>query len=124
LEYSKCKGTTSVLNFRFGKPIYNNLLRELLVHSDFPQINLQEVACIVIFAVIVAFLIDFPAQEIGLLILDFNFSDPLLPNTKENAGDGENPSNEESSDLKSDSPEPVDSIWPSESDPEDEKSSE
>ncbi|XP_034109742.1 uncharacterized protein LOC117571596 [Drosophila albomicans] len=87
-------------------------------------INLQEIACIVLFALIVAFLIDYPAQEIGLLILDFNFSGPLLTQSKDKDGAADDASMEESTELKSDSPEPTDSIWPSESDPEDEKSSE
>ncbi|XP_034118524.1 uncharacterized protein LOC117577730 [Drosophila albomicans] len=65
-------------------------------------INLQEIAC----------------------ICYFNFSGPLLTQSKDKDGAADDASMEESTELKSDSPEPTDSIWPSESDPEDEKSSE
>ncbi|KAH8387642.1 hypothetical protein KR093_008506, partial [Drosophila rubida] len=102
--------------------LYRLLLAQLLSLAPLAlQINLQELVCIVLFALAVAFLVDFPAREIGLLILDFNFSDPLLSQSKDKDDAGDETAAEE---VKSDSPEPSDSIWPSESDPEDEKPSE
>lgn len=73
------------------------------------------------FALAVAFLIDFPAQQIGYLLLDIVFSDVLLSNSKDNAAavDSAEPAEAD----KPDSPEPIESIWSSESEPEEEKSS-
>lgn len=81
------------------------------------QINLAELLCIVCFAILVVVLVDAPAQQIGQLIIELNFSDPLLPTAKET------PSEDAAQELKSDSPEPVESIWSSDTDAEEEKSS-
>lgn len=92
----------------------------------FPQqINLWELACIVCFAILVVVLVDSPAQQIGQLIIEFNFSDPLLPAGKETPSeDADAEAVEESAQpVKPDSPEPVESIWSSDTDAEEEKSS-
>ncbi|EDW07303.2 uncharacterized protein LOC6584330 [Drosophila mojavensis] len=83
-------------------------------------LSLPELLCIVCFALTVAFLIDFPAQQIGYLLLDIIFSDVLLSNSKDNAAavDSAEPAEAD----KPDSPEPIESIWSSESEPEEEKS--
>lgn len=96
----------------------------------FPQqVNLWELACIVCFAILVVFLVDSPAQQIGQLIIELNFSDPLLPTAKETPsedadGNADAVAVEESAQpVKPDSPEPVESIWSSDTDAEEEKSS-
>lgn len=71
---------------------------------------------------LVVLLVDSPAQQIGQLIIELNFSDPLLPTAK--ATPAEDAAVDESTQqLKSDSPEPVESIWSSDTDAEEEKSS-
>lgn len=85
-----------------------------------PQISLQELACIVCFALVVAFLVDFPAQQIGYILLDIIFSDVLLSSSKESTT--VEPSEATPSEKSPDSPEPIESIWSSESEPEEEKS--
>ncbi|XP_030563114.1 uncharacterized protein LOC115764315 [Drosophila novamexicana] len=83
-------------------------------------ISLQELACIVCFALVVAFLIDFPAQQIGYILLDIIFSDVLLSSSK--VSTTVEPSEATPSEKSPDSPEPIESIWSSESEPEEEKS--
>lgn len=88
----------------------------------FLQINLAELLCIVCFAILVVVLVDAPAQQIGQLIIELNFSDPLLPTAKETPSE-DAALDENTQELKSDSPEPVESIWSSDTDAEEEKSS-
>ncbi|XP_023169417.2 uncharacterized protein LOC111598411 [Drosophila hydei] len=84
-------------------------------------LSLQELLCIVCFALVVAFLIDFPAQQIGYLLLDIIFSDVLLASSKDSSAAVDAAEAAEAD--KPDSPEPIESIWSSESEPEEEKSS-
>ncbi|XP_032593883.1 nose resistant to fluoxetine protein 6 isoform X2 [Drosophila grimshawi] len=86
-------------------------------------VNLKELVFIVGFAIIVCFLIDFPAQHIGYLLMDVVFSEPLLAavNVKENTSDA--PDEATTAEKSPDSPEPIESIWSSESEPDEEKSS-
>lgn len=87
------------------------------------QINLWELACIVCFAILVVVLVDSPAQQIGQLIIELNFSDPLLPTAKETTSEDAEAVEESAQPVKPDSPEPVESIWSSDTDAEEEKSS-
>lgn len=87
------------------------------------QINLAELLYIVCFAILVVVLVDAPAQQIGQLIIELNFSDPLLPTAKETPASEDAALDENTQELKSDSPEPVESIWSSDTDAEEEKSS-
>ncbi|KAH8397870.1 hypothetical protein KR222_004404 [Zaprionus bogoriensis] len=80
--------------------------------------DLQELVCIVCFALLVVLLVDAPAQQIGQLILEFNFSDPLLPPTAK-----EPPAEDAPVEGRVDTPEPIESIWSSDTDAEEEKSS-
>lgn len=93
------------------------------------QISLWELACIVCFAILVVVLVDSPAQQIGQLIIELNFSDPLLPTAKETTSEDAEANadadavEESAQPVKPDSPEPVESIWSSDTDAEEEKSS-